>query len=85
MSIYLKSKGFFSFFKKSASHENYFDLAPSYPFTNLNLKKKRILAFLLKKLMLIPAFKSLIFLILTYFSQTYNMTIEKIEEDLCEV
>jgi len=71
--------------KTSDLHENYFELARNYSFTNLQLKQKRILAFLLQKLIMIPEFQRLVFQILSYFLRTYDMKIEKIEEDLCEV
>lgn len=73
------------FVNKSSCHENYFELAPNYSFTNLNLKEKRILAFLLSKLIMIPDFAKESLEILHFFQNTYNMHFEKIEDNLCEV
>jgi len=81
----LKNLRIFNIRNKSLCHENYFELTPNYSFTNFRLKQKRILAFLLRKVLMIPDLQSLAFQILSYFLNTYNMSIEKIEEDFCEV
>lgn len=75
----------YNLINKSTCHENYFQLAPNYSFTSLSLKRKRVLAFLLTKLIMIPSFNKQVFEILSYLLQSYDIHQEKIEEDLCDV
>lgn len=81
----LKKIKYYNIASKTLCHENYFEVTQNYSFTNFSLKQKRILAFLLQKLMMVPDLQKTAFDILTYFLQSYNSTKEKIEEELCEV
>ena len=81
----LQNLRIFNLRNTSLCHENYFELTQNYSFTDIRLKQKRVLAFFLRKILMIPRFKRLSFDILSFFLNSYNASIEKIEEDLCEV
>lgn len=68
---------------KANSFENYFDAFPNFSFTSIQLKQKRVLAFLLKRLIMIPKFHKLAFEILSYFLKKFEKN-EKVEQNILE-
>ena len=70
---------------KAAPFENYFFCYPNKPYTSIELKQLRVLAFLLKKLIMIPHFHRLCYKIFSYIFKSYNHRRYKVERDIVEV
>lgn len=63
------------------NHENYFRHAKNMCFTSLDLKVKRIMAYLLRKLSLIPDGGPLVIRILTALLESWTPLSEKVETE----
>lgn len=79
----LEKMKFLENLSKTTSFENYFDVFPNFSFTSIQLKQKRVLAFLLKRLIMIPKFHKLAFEILSYFLKNFEKN-EKVEQNISE-